>query len=120
MTSSLEKLGKTFSINKGKYEKKLPFPYSFINEPDINYNYRGSLPDIKYYNKITDIKYNKLQTQKVWCLKKETIKYCEQDCKTLYYAIKEFSKEIFKVFRVDISHTPTISSLAFRIFRTKF
>ncbi len=55
-----------------------------------------------------------------WDLKLETIKYCEQDCKTLYYAISEFSKLIYLQFGVDISKTPTISSLAFRLFRVKF
>ena len=53
-------------------------------------------------------------------MKTQTILYCEQDCRTLYYSIKEFSKEVFKAFKVDISHTPTISSLAFRLFRTNF
>ena len=54
-----------------------------------------------------------------WNLKKETIKYCEQDCKTLYYSIKEFAKLIYLQFQVDISKTPTISSLAFRLYRAK-
>lgn len=55
-----------------------------------------------------------------WDLKKETIYYCEQDCRTLYYAIKEFSKLIYHEFGVDISKTPTVSSLAFRIYRVNF
>ena len=38
----------------------------------------------------------------------------------MYYSIKEFSKEVFKEFRVDITRTPTISYLAFRIFRSNF
>lgn len=52
--------------------------------------------------------------------KRETINYCEQDCKTLYYAIKEFAKLIYMQFGLDIYKTPTISSLVFRIFRVKF
>lgn len=31
LTTSLEKLGKTFAINEGQLETKLPFPYRFIN-----------------------------------------------------------------------------------------
>jgi len=31
LTTSLEKLGKTFAINKGKLERKLPFPFRFVN-----------------------------------------------------------------------------------------
>lgn len=55
-----------------------------------------------------------------WDLKRETIKYCEQDCRTLYYSILEFGKLIYLEFNVDISKTPTVSSLAFRIFRVKY
>jgi hypothetical protein len=50
----------------------------------------------------------------------ETIFYCEQDCRTLYFVIDEFGKEIYKLFKISISKTPTISSLAFRIFRSSY
>ena len=120
LTTSLDNLSKTFALNKGKLEKKLPFPYKFVNESWVDYNYKGPFPNIKYYDNINDGVYQKFYSNKVWCLKAQTITYCEQDCKTLYYSIKEFSKEIFKEFRVDITCTPTISSLAFRIFRSNF
>lgn len=125
LTSSLEKLGSTFSINKGKLEQKLSFPYRFVNEPWVDYNYVGSVPEFKYYDKISENEYNQLVKSKSsninkWDLKKETIKYCEQDCKTLYYSILQFSKLIYLQFRVDISKTPTVSSLAFRIYRVNF
>jgi len=85
------------------------------------------MPDSKYYEKISNTEYIDLKIKMVsegkdiinWNLKKETITYCEQDCKTLYYALKEFGKLIYIEFGVDISKTPTISSLAFRIFRVK-
>lgn len=107
LTSSLEKLGNTFSINKGKLEQKLSFPYRFVNEPWVDYNYVGSVPEFKYYDKISENEYNQLVKSKSsninkWDLKKETIKYCEQDCKTLYYSILQFSKLIYLQFRVDI------------------
>src|ERR1700712_2992133 len=50
----------------------------------------------------------------------ETIKYCELDCKVLYQIIDKFSDNIFKLFRIDILKYPTLSSLAFAIYRTKF
>jgi len=31
LTTSLDNLGKSFALNKGKLESKLPFPYKFIN-----------------------------------------------------------------------------------------
>jgi len=124
LTSSLENLGKTFALNKGKFENKLSFPYKFVNEPYINYDYIGESPGLNYFDGINSYKtfLNNLNSENMskWNLKRETIKYCEQDCRTLYFAILEFSKEIYKEFRVDISHTPTISSLAFRVFRTNF
>lgn len=128
LTTSLEKLGKTFAINKGKLENKLPFPYRFVNEKEVDYNYIGPIPEFKYYDKINKEQYNELILQSKinnkdltkWDLKKETIYYCEQDCKTLYYAILEFAKLIYLQFNVDIAKTPTVSSLAFRIFRVKY
>jgi len=128
LTTSLEKLGKTFALNEGKLENKIPFPYRFVNEKDVDYNYIGPIPDFKYYDKIDNEQYNELILQSKnnnkdltkWDLKKETIYYCEQDCKTLYYAILEFAKLIYLQFNVDIAKTPTVSSLAFRIFRVKF
>ena len=119
-------LGNTFAVNKGKLEQKLPFPYQFVNEPWVDYNYVGDMPDFKYYDKITIQEYQKIliALKKVnlgkWDLRKESIKYCEQDCKTLYYALTEFSKIIYLQFKVDIAKTPTISSLAFRIYRVNF
>jgi hypothetical protein len=56
LTASLDKLGKTFSLNKGKYETKLPFPYKFINEPNIKYNYIGEFPSLKYFENINSYK----------------------------------------------------------------
>ncbi len=128
LTTSLDKLGKTFAINEGKLEQKLPFPYRFVNEPNIDYNYEGNVPEFSYYDKINEMEYNQLilnlksegKDLARWNLKKETINYCEQDCKTLYYSILEFGKLIYLQFNVDISKTPTVSSLAFRIYRVKF
>lgn len=51
LTTSLEKLGKTFAINEGKLENKLPFPFRFVNESSINYDYKGSIPEYKFYDK---------------------------------------------------------------------
>jgi len=52
LNSSLENLGKTLTLNKGKYENKLSFPYKFVNEPDVNYDYVGEAPGLKYFDDI--------------------------------------------------------------------
>jgi hypothetical protein len=51
LPSSLDSLGKNFVAS----EKKL-FPYDFVNNTNIDYN--GGVPDIKYFNDISEDKYN--------------------------------------------------------------
>jgi hypothetical protein len=60
LTTSLENLGNSLAINKGKLEKKLPFPYRFVNDSNIDYNYVGNVPEFKYYDKISESEYNQL------------------------------------------------------------
>ena len=55
-----------------------------------------------------------------WSLKKECIKYCEQDCISLHQVIQKFTREIWKKERVDVIAYPSLSSLAFAIFRTYY
>lgn len=50
----------------------------------------------------------------------EAIPYCELDCKVLYNVVTKFSNLIFDKWKVDITTTPTISSLAFKIFRSNY
>lgn len=118
LPSSLKKLAKNFNV-----EDKGVFPYSFVNDESIKLNYEGLIPEFKYYNDITKESYDSLRlkySKEVWSLRNETIKYCEQDCKTLYKIIDSFSIKIFKLFRLDILNYPTLSSLAFGIYRCKF
>src|ERR1700687_5795659 len=53
-------------------------------------------------------------------MKDETIKYCEIDCISLYQIIVKFNDLIFKQFNINIHKYPTLSSLAFAIFRSNF
>ena len=50
----------------------------------------------------------------------ETIKYCELDCLVLYKVLEKFPQNIYTLFRMDIFKYPTLSSLAFAIYRSKF
>lgn len=119
LPSSLENLAKSFKVNTGKGI----FPYSFVAENNLDY--KGEVPLYKYFDnkKVSINDYNLYKDSfknKVWNLKKETIKYCEQDTVVLFNVIENFGNQIFKKFKVSIYLTPTLPSLAFRIYRTQY
>ena len=119
LPSSLSKLAKGFDLKMGKGF----FPYSFVNENNLDY--KGSIPEYKYFDsdKITLSEYENYKSKfsnKLWILRKEAISYCEQDCVLLYNILNKFGNEIYKEFKVNIYLTPTLPSLAFRIFRTHY
>src|SRR6266850_1199484 len=53
-------------------------------------------------------------------MRDESIRYCEIDCISLYQVIIKFNELIFELFNINIHKYPTLSSLAFAIFRTLF
>lgn len=53
-------------------------------------------------------------------MKNESIKYCIQDCKSLYQVLDKFNALIFDKFNLNIHNSPTLSSLAFNIFRAHY
>jgi hypothetical protein len=121
LPATLNKLAKEFKVtNKGI------FPYSFVNNENISLNYKGEVPNIKFFDNISESDYNDYKSNYSscgdtnWYIKEETIKYCEQDCLVLYQIIEKFSEKIYKLFRIDIHQYPTLSSLAFAIFRSNF
>jgi hypothetical protein len=65
-----------------------------VNDTKITLDYNGPVPDFKYFNN-TSLKeyqdYSKEFKNKNWNLKEETKKYCNQDVKTLYLIIDNFS-----------------------------
>ena len=87
-----EKLAKNFNV-----ENKGIFPYNFLINTNNQLLYKGDVPDIKYFNDISDLEYqeysNKFTSTRAsaqWDLKNETIKYCLQDCISLYQVIMKF------------------------------
>jgi DNA polymerase type B, organellar and viral len=129
LPESLAKLAISFSNEKNKIENKGVYPYKFLDNmfnSKVNLNYIGLLPRFKFFesNKLSIINYinyrNKFKNKKLWSLKDETIKYSELDTVILYKILIEFNKIIFSKFRVDAFKYPTISSLAFAIYRTKY
>lgn len=116
LLSSLKKL----AINFGVKTLKGVFPHRFINENNFDYN--GPVPAFEYFDNITHDEYeNYLKFyQGEWCIKKESIKYCAQDCISLHQIITLFNKLIFNKFKLNINKYPTLSSLSFGIFLTKY
>lgn len=118
LPDSLRKLALNFKVtNKGL------FPYKFVNNDKISLDYKGFVPTINFFDDISHLEYTEYCKEfkyKPWDLQVETIKYCELDCIVLYRIIEKFNEKIFTTFRADILKYPTLSSLAFAIYRQKF
>jgi len=125
---SLSKLSKNFGL-----ENKGIFPYLFVNNKNINLDYNGKFPRFKFWDfenkydtpeyldyKNSYIKYRSTFKNKTWNLKNETIKYCELDTEILYQVLMKFNEIIYSKYKVNAFKYPTISSLAFAIYRTNY
>jgi hypothetical protein len=122
LPNSLRKLGIDYKVNilKGY------FPYSYINENNLNYI--GNIPDyIYYYNNINNpIKYedylqisnNYINSD--WSVKDETLKYLESDLLCLHQIVSKFSLDIFNLENINITNILSISSLTFKLFKTNY
>jgi len=114
---SLWKLGKSFNV----LTQKSIFPHSFVNENNLDYI--GPVPDFKYFDNILINEYNEYKSKfnnSNWNLKMEAIEYCGTDVVSLYQVIVKFNNLIFDLFKINIHKYPTLSSLAFAIYRTHF
>lgn len=103
-------------------ENKSIFPYSFVNTPDVSLDYKGAIPDYKHFSKVSESEYfDYVKICKgLWDLREETIKYCIQDCRTLYQIMIKFNDLIHSKFGVTIKKYPTLPSIAFGIYRANF
>lgn len=117
LLSSLNKLTTNFGVEN----RKSIFPHLFVNESNLNYV--GSVPNFKYFdNKITLDEYDNYKNSfnSSWNLKNEAIEYCIIDSKGLHQVVSKFAEMIFNLFSINIHKYPTLPSLAFTIYRTKF
>jgi len=116
LLNSLRKLCKSFSVENSKSI----FPHFFVNENNLDYI--GDVPDLKYFDETSKSEYNKYKSNfnNNWNLKDESRKYCELDCISLHQVITRFNDMIFDLFRKNVHHYPTLPSLAFAIFRSRF
>lgn len=118
LPSSLKDLCENFNISKE--DKKSIFPF-LLN----NISYQGSVPDYKYFTNISPEEYQNyknqsLRTHKIWNFKEEAIKYCTLDCISLFRILSKFNKLIFRKFKLNIVKYPTLPSLAFNLFLSKY
>ena len=117
LPASLKKLAKSFNTNQ--YQKDI-FPFDFVNENNLDYI--GKVPDFSYFNNISEKDYNNYKNKydNNWSLKTEFIKYCEQDCLSLYNVLSKFNLLIFNLFNLNIHKYPTLPSLSFGIYRNNY
>jgi hypothetical protein len=134
---SLSKLSQQFQVE----HLKTSFPYHFINDKynkNIDLNYIGTIPNIEFFDNNSNMKsyiinvenYSKFLKEfnennpdlnlNEWNLKKETIRYCINDCISLYEVLTKFNKFIFEKFKLNIKNNPTLPSLTFNIFISNF
>ena len=116
---------KNYKQNINNPQNKLKFGLNKINSLNIpnNLNYEGQVPDFKYFKNISLTYYNKYSEDYKyvgWSLRRETEKYCNQDCKALYEVLVHFFEENFKVTNVNGSTYPSLSSLSLANYRTQF
>lgn len=102
-----------------KVESKSFFPFDFVNDPNVDLNYVGPIPEYSLWKDITKYEFEQLQ-QENWSLKNETIKYCQQDCITLHQILVEFNNLVYDRWSLNISKFPTISSLALGIYKSNY
>jgi len=115
---SLRKLTKEFNVEAIKGD----FPYLF---PNINnLNYIGNFPDYFYFNSkdlsLKDYSSLKEQNPYNWNLKEECFKYLENDLKGLHQVLSIFNKFIYKNYKLNMTKTLSISSLAMKIYTSNY
>jgi len=115
LLTSLNSLCGSFKIEEGKSI----FPHLFVNENNLNY--KGDVPKMDEFININKKEYQDYKLKyNVWTLKTEAIKYCKIDCISLYQILLKFNGMIFSLFSKNIHNYPTLSSLAFSIYRSNF
>jgi len=118
LPTSLRKLAIAFNV-----ELKSFFPFSFLNKIDTSLLYEGIVPNYDFYSDISLNEYNKITNaldKNQWNLKSELIKYCEQDCRTLWLIINNFNLMIYSKYKLNIHRFPTLPSLTFGIWQCHY
>jgi len=116
LLASLRKLAISFGVST----QKGIFPHKFVSEENLNYI--GVVPAFEYFDNISLEDYNDYcnNFNSNWSLRDESIKYCKADCISLYEILIKFFELIFEKFKFDANKSPTLPSLAFKLFRTNY
>jgi hypothetical protein len=116
LPKSLKELGESFNVKT----QKSVFPVLYY---DINHV--GLVPDFKYFSNISlneyldhYLEYHKVN--KFWNFKEEAVKYCFNDCISLYEILVNFNTLIFDKFKLNINDYLTLPSLTVAIYRSKY
>ena len=110
LPSSLRSLASKFKVES----QKGFFPYSVVNEKILEFV--GPTPPMSAFDGISEKEYNGLISN-TWNFKVDLLKYLQVDLISLYQVISIFAKDIYNLDKIDITKLPTISSVAFKIFR---
>lgn len=110
---SIKKLGKILNI-----EKQI-FPYKFSSIENLNY--KGSCPDIVYFNNLTTDEYHEYALQNFYFdFKILSINYCFNDLKILTKILSELINIINEWGENILKNSFSFSSIAYKIFEKKF
>jgi hypothetical protein len=94
------------------------FPFNLTN-----IHYSGVFPRFEYWTGIDLNQYSSIKQlfgNRMWNFQLEATKYCKLDCKVLHEILVKFNELIFKEFQVNIHKSPTLPTLAMKIYKTHF
>ena len=110
LQSSLLELSKTFNLNKIKGIEPILLYSNLLNENEKYFSHK----DINHYNKEVKL----INSFNEW--KDLIIEYCNQDCTILFEILIKFKTLVYSNWKINIEDYPTISSLAFAIYRKHY
>lgn len=89
-------------------------------------NYVGSFPDFELWTDLHIEDYQRLKLHNknfeggIWSFMKESINYCNVDCKCLFDVLVNFNELVFIEFKVNIHSALTLPALAMKIYKSQF
>ena len=92
------------------------FPHQFVDLSTLGYV--GPYPNIKYWDRDANNTVKEgIKKKKTFNLKEKSLEYLEKDCIILYTVLKNFHKEFYELFKIDMFKSLTLPSLAVRVWK---